>query len=108
MDSYSVLHTLPNADYSANTYFQIYVDATSVFIYKGITMPASDKPIIYNLTVSSEKDIIGSSDILLLGKVTPGNNTYINESDPIVDSKFIIDEYGFFVLDEDGMKILYE
>ena len=108
MNSYSILHTLPNADYSANTYFQIYVDPTSVFVYKGISIPVSDKPIIYNLTVSSEKDIIGSSDILLLGKLNPFRDLYDNEPFPIDGDKFIIDEYGFFILDEYGSKILYE
>lgn len=108
MDSYSVLHTLPNAIYSANTYFQIYVDPTSVFVYKGVLMSTPNKPIVYNLSVGSEKDVIGSSDILLLGRVNPGLNYFVDEFDPIVDSKFIIDEYGFFVIDEYGQKILYD
>jgi hypothetical protein len=108
MNSYSILHTLPNAIYSANTYYQIYVDPTSVFVFKGVLMPTPDKPIIYNLSVDSEKDIIGSNNILLIGKLNPILNYYIDGTEPIVDDKFIIDEYGFFVLDEYGSKILYE
>lgn len=72
MDSYSTLHTMANAVYSAYTYYYIYVDSTSTLVYKGNTLVGpTGGPITLGLTVSSASDISGSSNILLLGKKKP-------------------------------------
>lgn len=72
MDSYSVLHGISDAVYSAYTYYQIYVDTSSTFVYKGVSMVGpTGGPIVLNLVVNKASDIAGSSDILLLGKKKP-------------------------------------
>lgn len=72
MDSYSVLHGVSDAVYSAYTYYQVYVDTSSTFVYKGVSMVGpTGGPIVLNLVVNSASDIAGSSDILLLGKKKP-------------------------------------
>ena len=35
--SYYIVDTVATADYSANTYYQIYVDSTASLEYKGVT-----------------------------------------------------------------------
>ena len=71
--SYYILHTPTEAIpyYSANTYFQIYVQNGGTLKYKGSTLPTPGAPVILNLTVSSPNDIAGSSGISLLGKKKP-------------------------------------
>ena len=70
--SYYIVDTVATANYSANTYYQIYVDSTSSLIYKGVTFPGpSTGAIVVNLTVNSQADIAGSSDIILMGKKKP-------------------------------------
>ena len=72
MDSYSTLHTMANANYSAYTYYYIYVNAGDTLVYKGNTLPSpSGGPITLGLTVSSGGEISGSSGIMLLGKKKP-------------------------------------
>ncbi len=72
MDSYGRIDLLNTAVYSAYTYYQVYVNTTSTFVYKGITMPAPvGGPIIINVTVSSAQDVAGSSGIALIGKKNP-------------------------------------
>jgi len=72
MDSYGRIDLLSTAVYSAYTYYQVYVNTTSTFRYKGVTMPAPvGGPIVINVTVDSAADVAGSSDILLIGKKKP-------------------------------------
>jgi len=72
MDSYEVLHTLPNAIYTAYTYYQIYVNVGGTLVYKGNTLAGpTGGPIILNLAVDSDSDTTGSAGILLLGKKKP-------------------------------------
>ena len=71
MDSYSVLHLPSDANYSAYTYFQVYVNAGGSLTYKGISLPSpTGGPIVLDLVVSSSSDISGSG-IALLGKKNP-------------------------------------
>lgn len=69
--SYYILHTPAEAVYSANTYYQIYVQNGGTLVYKGSTLPAPSTPIVLDLTVNSAADIAGSSGISLLGKKKP-------------------------------------
>tara|TARA_R110000823_G_scaffold211661_7_gene341927 strand:+ start:24 stop:311 length:288 start_codon:yes stop_codon:yes gene_type:complete len=72
MTSYYEFDTLATANYSANTYYQIYVNAGGTLRYKGNTLPGpTGGPIVLNLTVCSANDLTGSSDIMLLGQKKP-------------------------------------
>ena len=54
MTSYYEFDTLATANYSANTYYQIYVNAGGTLRYKGNTLPGpTGGPIVLNLTVCS-------------------------------------------------------
>ncbi len=71
--SYYVVDTQATAVFSANTYFQVYVDVGETLIYKGTTLPGpTGGPIVVNLTVNSLSDVAGSSaNIILMGKKKP-------------------------------------
>jgi hypothetical protein len=71
--SYYIVDKQATADFSANTYYQIYVDVGNTLIYKGVTFPGpTGGPIILNLTVNSLTDVAGSNaDIILMGKKKP-------------------------------------
>lgn len=72
MDSYSVLHGLSEAVFSAYTYYQIYVDSSSTLVYKGVTLTGpTTGSVVLNLTVSSIDQLAGSSGVFLLGKKNP-------------------------------------
>ena len=72
MDSYYIVDTLGTANFSANTYYSIYVDSSASLIYKGTTFPGpTGAPIVINLTVSNPDDVAGSADIILMGKKKP-------------------------------------
>lgn len=73
MDSYYIVDTPATANYSANTYYSIYVNAGDALIYKGVAFPApTGGPIIVNLTVNGPADISGSdATIILMGKKKP-------------------------------------
>ena len=70
--SYYIVDTVATADYSANTYYQIYVDSTASLEYKGVTFPGpSTGAIVVNLTVNGPTDVAGSTGIILMGKKKP-------------------------------------
>lgn len=70
--SYYIVDTPATAVFSANTYYQIYVDVSATLVYKGTTFPGpAGGPITLNLVVNSDEDISGSSDIILIGKKKP-------------------------------------
>lgn len=71
--SYYIVDKQATADFSANTYYQIYVDVGNTLIYKGVTFPGpTSGPITLNLTVNSLTDVAGSdTDIILMGKKKP-------------------------------------
>ncbi len=73
MSSYSVLHTIAQADFSAYTYYQVYVNVGANFVYKGTALGGpGGGPIVLNLTVSGDWQLAGSSgDVFLLGKKKP-------------------------------------
>jgi hypothetical protein len=69
--SYYVLHTPAEANYSAYTYYQIYVNAGGTLTYKGSVLPSpSGGPIVLDLTVNSPTDATGTL-ISFLGKKKP-------------------------------------
>lgn len=71
MDSYEVIHTLTNVDFTGYTYFQIYVDGGASLVYKGNTIAPTNST-VFNLSVKAASDIAGSSgDIAFLGKKKP-------------------------------------
>jgi len=71
MDSYEVIHTLSNVNFSAYTYYQVYVDGGASLVYKSNTI-APTNTIVLNLAVCSSSDIAGSAgDIAFLGKKRP-------------------------------------
>jgi len=72
MDSYYIVDTPATANYSANTYYSIYVDSTSSLTYKGVGFPGpTGGPIVIDLTVNGPTDVAGSSGIILMGKKKP-------------------------------------
>ncbi len=73
MSSYSVLHTIAQADFSAYTYYQVYVDAGATFVFKGTTLGGpTGAPIVLDLTVSGDWQLAGSAgSVFLLGKKKP-------------------------------------
>ena len=71
MNNY-ILHLPNEAVFSANTYYQIYVNAGATLIYKGTTLPSpTGGPILLDLTVSSLDAVSGSTGIALLGRKNP-------------------------------------
>jgi len=72
MDSYYIVDTQATANFSANTYYSIYVDSSASLTYKGTTFPGpTGAAIVLNLTVNSLADVAGSTDIILMGKKKP-------------------------------------
>lgn len=72
MDSYYIVDTQATANFSANTYYSIYVDTSASLTYKGIVFPGpTGGPIVVDLTVNSLTDVAGSTDIILMGKKKP-------------------------------------
>jgi hypothetical protein len=72
MDSYYIVDTVATANYSANTYYSIYVDTAASLTYKGVAFPGpTGGPIVINLTVNGPTDVAGSTDIILMGKKKP-------------------------------------
>ena len=70
--SYYIVDTPATANYSANTYYQVYVNAGDTLIYKGTTFAPTGGPITLNLTVNSVTDVGGSdATIILMGKKQP-------------------------------------
>jgi hypothetical protein len=71
--SYYIVDKPATAVFSANTYYQIYVNEGETLVYKGVTFPGpTNGPIMVNLTVNSLTDVAGSSaDIILMGKKKP-------------------------------------
>jgi hypothetical protein len=71
--SYYIVNQISTANFSANTYYQIFVKAGGNLIYKGLGFPAPVADIVLNLTVNSEQDVAGTNnkDIILLGKKKP-------------------------------------
>ncbi len=71
--SYYIVDTQTTAVFSANTYYQVYVDTADTLIYKGVTFPGpTGGPITLNLTVNSLTDVAGSTaGIILMGKKKP-------------------------------------
>ena len=72
MDSYYIVDTPATANYSANTYYSIYVDTTASLTYKGVVFPGpTNGPIVIDLTVNGPTDVAGSTGIILMGKKKP-------------------------------------
>tara|TARA_R110002020_G_scaffold138469_7_gene308538 strand:+ start:7704 stop:7991 length:288 start_codon:yes stop_codon:yes gene_type:complete len=72
MDSYYIVDTIATANYSANTYYSIYVDTTASLTYKGVAFPSpTGGPIVIDLTVNGPTDVAGSTGIILMGKKKP-------------------------------------
>ena len=69
--SYSILHTPAEANYSAYTYYQIYVQNGGTLTYKGVSLPSpTGGPIVLDLTVNSPTDATGTL-IAFLGNKKP-------------------------------------
>jgi hypothetical protein len=72
MDSFSVIHKYSgDTDFNTYVYYQIYITSASTLVYKGVSVPSPTSSEILNLTVSSENQLLGSSDVFLLGKKKP-------------------------------------
>lgn len=72
MDSYEVMHTYGNLDFTGYTYFQICVNDGDTLIYKGNTISPSGAPVVLNLAVSAASDVAGTSNtVVFLGKKRP-------------------------------------
>ena len=78
MSSYSVLHTIAQADFSAYTYYQVYVDAGATFVFKGTTLGGpTGAPIVLDLKVSGDWQLAGSTGsvfLLAFAEGPPGQN----------------------------------
>ena len=71
MDSYEVMHTLNNLNFTGYTYFQVVVDGGATLGYKGVTFAPSNT-ITINLAVSKLTDVNGTTgDVVFLGKKRP-------------------------------------
>lgn len=73
MESFSVIHEFPSdTDFDLYTYYQIYLTPTSTLNYKGVTVPPPTAGSeVLNLVVSSENQLISSTNIFLIGKKRP-------------------------------------
>lgn len=72
MDSYEVMHTYSNLDFTGYTYFQICVNAGDTLTYKGNAITPSGAPVVLNLAVSAASDVAGTSNtVVFLGKKRP-------------------------------------
>ncbi len=68
MDSYNVIHTLSNLDFSGYTYFYIIVDGTATIKGESITTTG---PINIPVTISNTSQISGGGVVGLIGKKKP-------------------------------------
>jgi hypothetical protein len=72
MDSFSVIHEYSGStDFNNYVYYQIYITSASTLVFKGVPVPSPSSSEILNLTVSSENQLLGSSNVFLLGKKKP-------------------------------------
>ena len=72
MDSYEVMHTYSNLNFSAYTYFQVVVNAGDTLSYKGNTITPTGGPVVLNLSVSKPADVVGTSTtVAFLGRKRP-------------------------------------
>jgi len=73
MSSFSVIHEYSgDTNFNLYTYYQIYLTPASNLVYKGVTVPPPTVGSeVLNLVVSSENQIIGSTDVFLMGKKKP-------------------------------------
>lgn len=68
MDSYNVIHTLSNLDFSGYTYFYIIVDGAATINGESITTTG---PINIPVTISNPSQISGGGVVGLIGKKKP-------------------------------------
>jgi hypothetical protein len=72
MDSYEVMHTYSNLDFTGYTYFQVCVNDGDTLTYKGNSITPSGGPVVLNISVSNANDVVGTtSTVVFLGKKRP-------------------------------------